>query len=234
MKKSLLNEKIHVIEGNAKLVGSDDNSFLIFNLPVKVTCPHRTSLCEFICYASQEERYPSVRKSRIENLEESKKDTFVADMIDKITYQLNRRKKYQGKHIYFRIHSAGDFYNQEYFDKWVAIAEHFRWNDRITFQAYTKSLPYVLKYNLNNINITLVYSVMQDSKREDVELAQSIGMKTFNAVSVRDFDDVPQESKCSGECGKCNKCYHYDNGVNDIYIAYHGSKAKAKRITEAS
>ena len=38
-----------------------------------------------------------------------------------------------------RIHVGGDFFNQHYFDAWVAIAIN---NPKVLFYAYTKSLPF--------------------------------------------------------------------------------------------
>lgn len=38
-----------------------------------------------------------------------------------------------------RIHVAGDFFNQQYFDAWLNIARH---KPDVLFYAYTKSLPY--------------------------------------------------------------------------------------------
>ncbi len=41
-----------------------------------------------------------------------------------------------------RIHVAGDFFSQAYFDAWLAVAKN---NPDVLFYAYTKSLPYWVK-----------------------------------------------------------------------------------------
>jgi hypothetical protein len=38
---------------------------------------------------------------------------------------------------YFRVHSCGEFYSQEYFNKWCEIAKSF---PSVTFYTYTKNI----------------------------------------------------------------------------------------------
>lgn len=42
-----------------------------------------------------------------------------------------------------RIHAAGDFFNEDYFKAWIYVATL---NPSVLFYAYTKSLPYWIKY----------------------------------------------------------------------------------------
>jgi hypothetical protein len=146
-------------------------------------------------------------------------------MINHIEYQLSRKKN-QEKTVFFRIHSAGDFYSQNYFDKWVMITNFFKDDDRIVFEAYTKSLPFILHHNPEDINITLVYSVMPDTDPMNIAIAKEHGLKTFNALPI---GQIPENTfKCPGSCGNCSACYIKDNGINDIYTEYHGARAKTK------
>jgi len=100
----------------------------------------------FRCYAaSQESTYPNVRTSRHNNFDllKTKKssDEMAKLIIETINNQLPRSAKI------FRIHSSGDFFNQEYFDAWIMVAKHF---SDIVFYAYTKSLAFWIN-RLNNI-----------------------------------------------------------------------------------
>lgn len=101
--------------GNRKLVSNSETLFFIWNIPAIMTCPYRTPLCEINCYATKAERlYRAVLPSRMENLEASKGETFVADMILIISKKLSTMKQ---KNLVIRIHESGDFYNKVYAEK---------------------------------------------------------------------------------------------------------------------
>jgi hypothetical protein len=93
------------------------------------TCPGALA-CAGVCYAKQGGyRYPNSIAARDHNLAFSQSDGFVAGIVS----DLRRKRKINT----VRIHDSGDFYSQEYFDKWCAIARAL---PRLTFYAYTKSL----------------------------------------------------------------------------------------------
>ena len=126
------------VNGNRKLKNSNKIRFIIWNLPAEKTCPFSTENCRKSCYAKKAERlYPQCLASREKNFADSLKSDFVENMIYTIETEL-ATAKYKNKHVVFRIHESGDFYNLEYMAKWVAIAEHFLNNPQITFLAYTK------------------------------------------------------------------------------------------------
>jgi hypothetical protein len=109
--------------GNNKKLGK---KVATFNLPSKVTCPGRTKECELICYAKKAEQcYKTALDSRKRNLKESKKKTFVSSALKELE-----------KITMVRVHESGDFYNQEYLDKWKEI-----WTNcpDTKFLAFTKS-----------------------------------------------------------------------------------------------
>ncbi len=100
----------------------------VFNLPQGVTCPGATETCRKLCYALKAERmYKSARDKRALNLEASKEPGFTAEIIKEIK---------DARLTKVRIHESGDFYAQEYLDKWVEI---IRACPEVTFLAYTKS-----------------------------------------------------------------------------------------------
>lgn len=131
--------------GNAKIPG-----IFTFSLPSGYSCPG-ADIClskahvdtgvitdgpktRFRCFsASQEAAFPSVRRSRWKNYQ-----ALVSrrDMVGKMNLILDNLPK---KAKIVRIHVAGDFFNQDYFDAWLGVAER---RPDILFYAYTKSIPY--------------------------------------------------------------------------------------------
>lgn len=215
-----MNKNLRIVEGNSKLEKSEDAAFLIFNLPAIITCPWATTVCKNICYAKYEEiRYETARESRQANLDESKRENFVKDMIERIEYELKRRK-YKNKKIYFRFHSSGDVYNQEYANRIIQIVDHFKGNEKISFTMYTKSIRYFKNYDINNINIKILYSIMSDTKYEEIEIAKSLGLQTYEAKKEKDIKE--NETICDMNCKNCKKCYERENTGN-IVVAIHGN-----------
>ena len=163
-----LNYNITLSNGNKKLKNTDSTRFIIFNLPSIITCPYATIHCKEKCYARKSELfYPDVLPCRNRNLEETKKDSFVPDMIARIENKI-KTKSYQGKQIVIRIHESGDFYNKSYAMKWLSIARHFENNKNIVFMAYTKSLIYFESENIPT-KFCLRASVSDDTKEEQKE-----------------------------------------------------------------
>jgi hypothetical protein len=178
-----------------------------------------------------------VLDSRQRNFEETKKDTFVQDMIDHLEYQLSR-KKMQDKKVFVRIHTSGDFYNLDYFYKWTKIAKHFEGNDKILFQAYTKSIIYLYEWikgdfqdyevcdgevedALEELNIHIVYSIWHDTEQCDIDLAEAIGLQTFTALPKDEIEIAVEGGafECKSDCGHCKECYTGES--KSIVIPYH-------------
>jgi hypothetical protein len=87
---------------------------------------------DFRCYAASAERFPAVRESRWNNF-----DAVKSGKMPEITEEITL----------VRIHGSGDFYSQEYFERWILLAEK---NPLVQFWAFTKSIPYWIN-NINNI-----------------------------------------------------------------------------------
>lgn len=239
--KASLNQNIHLSEGNIKSKATEEVAFLTWSLPSIITCPYATEMCKKKCFAKKNETFQSVRDSRNRNLDETKKETFVQDMINILEFQL-QRKKIQGKKIFVRIHTSGDFYNVEYFEKWVSITEHFKDNDKILFQAYTKSMPIIVKYLwkqelegldewdcppvgssklMKNINIHFVWSIWHDTPEEYNKYAEELELQIFTALPKDEIAiEVDKGSfECKGDCGHCKQCY--TGKSKSIVIPYH-------------
>lgn len=132
-------------KGNAKL-GREIHTF---SLPAGHTCPgalkclasaDRKSgqitdgpLQEFRCFAaSAEAAYPQARESRWNNFQLIRAAGSKIEMITLIAASIPDQAKV------IRVHVSGDFFSEEYFLAWMAVAGM---RPDIRFYAYTKSLP---------------------------------------------------------------------------------------------
>ena len=221
--KTQLNTKIHLSQGNIKSKCTDDTVFLTWSLPSQKTCPYATALCKKKCFAKKNETFKTVMASRESNLDETQKETFINDMITHLEYHL-QRPSIKNKKVFVRIHTSGDFYNLDYFKKWIIIADHFADNNNILFQAYTKSMPIILdflreeskddnietmKQILKNINIHLVWSIWHDTPKEYNTWAYKLEMQTFTALPKQEIEEEVNKGSflCNGDCGNCKECY---------------------------
>lgn len=199
--------------GNKKLRNTENVRFMIWNLPAVKTCPFRTAMCEKSCYARKAERiYPQVLPSREQNFKDSLEKDFPENMIYTVETLLNSRA-YKGKTVYFRIHESGDFYNLEYAKKWVEVAKRFEGNDRIIFEAYTKSLSFIVAAGYGTptwpTNFVIRASVWDDTKKDALELIDNYNFPIYTAFPAKDFEKLAKgctECKCE-DCATCGKCY---------------------------
>lgn len=100
--------------------------------------------CRGVCFAKQGAyAFPVVVKARKRNLRLSLRDNFA----DLIIADLKRMRAVNT----IRIHDAGDFYSQEYLNKWFTIAKAL---PELTFYAYTKSLNLDFSEAPANLHIT--------------------------------------------------------------------------------
>lgn len=149
--------------GNAKLKG-----IFIFNLPAGWSCPFASAcaaktdpttgklsdgqFAQFRCYAAmQEATYSPARRARWRNfnLLKNKSKSEMAALIEESlpTKRVNS---------VYRVHSSGDFFNQNYFDAWMEVAKR---NPRVLFYAYTKALPlWIARQNSIPANFILTAS----------------------------------------------------------------------------
>jgi Gene product 88 len=209
---------VRIMEGNTKL-----NDILNYSITPVLSCTYKTTLCTIGCYAVKDYKMNrlNVAKSHIANYKMSLRDDFVEVMIQAIEKQL-ARKKYQGKHVTFRIHVSGDFYNYEYFTKWIAITDHFK-NRNISFGCYTKSIVFIRSYmkqnnrTLDSLNINFMSSIWSDTKQKYIDLTNELGLNVFTAYDSK-TQELPEgylpcaDDTEKGSCGtKCNLCYEKDS-----------------------
>jgi hypothetical protein len=135
-----------------------------WNLPTGHTCPfaleclvkvdRETGKFEnksnaYRCYAASPERFPAVRNHRWANYEYVRKSN--KPVLPKDCKAV-------------RIHAAGDFFNQAYFDMWIEIANE---NPDVEFWAYTKSLKYWVN-RINDIPANLVLTASAGGRNDEL------------------------------------------------------------------
>ena len=154
-----------------------------WNLPTGTTCPFALECKvtvdritgkfdikkgQYRCYAASPERFPAVREHRWNNFELVKEG-----VVPEIPIGCNA----------IRIHSAGDFFNQQYFNMWLKLADE---NPTIEMWAYTKSVKYWVK-RINEIPENLILTASYGG-REDY-LIEEYNLK--NVKVYASVDSVP-------------------------------------------
>ena len=217
---------MHFGEGNIKSKNTEDVLFLTWSLPSVKTCPYSTEKCRNRCFAKKNENFKNVLNSRIQNLQDSKLDNFVEIVIQFLEKYITKKKS-ENKIVFVRIHTSGDFYDLEYLKKWIEITDYFKDNNKISFQAYTKSITilkeYIDKYNknINDINIHFVYSIWEDTKIKDINIAKNYNLQTFTTIPLHSEKEYENKGYfiCKGNCGICKQCY--TNIKDKIAITIH-------------
>lgn len=156
-----------------------------WNLPTGWSCPYAKECLvkvnketgkftnesdSYRCYAASAERFPGVRKMRWDNFEFAKKSGI--PVIPE-----------KAKHV--RIHSAGDFFSQKYFDTWLKVC---RDNPDVEFWAYTKSLKYWVN-RINEIPSNLILTASYGGK--DDHLIEEYNLK--HTIIIRSKKDMIQD-----------------------------------------
>lgn len=211
--------------GNAKL----DKEIYTFSLPSGWTCPFAEQCLAkvnrggghlvdgknaiFRCFsASQENLYPNVRISRWHNF-----DLLVAakDCIyELIDISLSRKAKK------VRIHVAGDFYSQEYFDAWLRVAIE---RPDCIFYAYTKSLVYWVN-RLDRIPANFRLTASYGGKHDYL-----IGMHALRSAVVVYSE---QEAIDMGLDIDHDDSHAYGTG-GDFALLIHGKQPKGSKASKA-
>jgi len=199
------NEKLVKTQGTGayNIVGFGlpaDYNFLDVNLVRRNTCPGALA-CRAVCYAKQGGyRYPASKAARAHNLALSQQDAFVSLVVADL-------KRMRAANT-VRIHDSGDFYSQEYFNKWCDIARALPY---LTFYAYTKSLTLDLSGAPENFKVT-----------------QSLGGKHDNLVNLgkphsRIFTSHDDRERAGYVDGNLTDAYAIE-GEQKIGLVYHGGK----------
>jgi hypothetical protein len=140
---------------------------------------------DFRCYsASQEALYPSVRKARKHNFDllRGKSSQAMAKII------LDSLPIASG---IIRLHVGGDFFNQNYFDAWLLVAQNC---PSITFYAYTKSIPFWVA-RLGKIPQNMVLTASKGGKYDTLIDEYSLPNSTvFFSEEQAELADIPLDT----------------------------------------
>lgn len=143
-----------ILTQNSKLKKtSKENNKRVFNFGIsayktstgKIVCPFAKDCIKF-CYAKKGAyNFGNVKPLYEQRYNLTKSEIFIEAINDSI-----KAKKVD----ILRIHDSGDFYSNEYINKWITIAKQ---NKNVIFYAYTKSIPLFEKINLPK-NFIIIYS----------------------------------------------------------------------------
>lgn len=181
-------------KGNSKL-----HNCYMFNVPSTMEVCGR--ICKG-CYAIREQvRFPAALLARERRYEASKGGTFAYDVVSEIR-SLRKAPKY------FRIHASGEFYSQEYVDKWVTIIESV---PDVRFYAYTKRLQH--------------FDFSRMKALSNMVLIDSLHFTTLNygpaAKAPIGAFVCPSHDKDT-KCGEtCNYCMRKPAQANGVFFVQH-------------
>ncbi len=113
---------------------------------------------EFRCYSASQE----ARLSEVYNFRKHNDDELLPNRTNMLRMAVSIRDSMPKKAEVIRIHSAGDFFSQSYFDAWINVIIH---HPNIHFYAYTKSLRFWvnrIKQIPHNFTLTASYGGLDD------------------------------------------------------------------------
>jgi len=121
---------------------------------------------------------------------------------------------------WFRIHSAGDFFSQDYFNRWVEVIRSY---PGVKFLAFTKAFRFVPVYSSLPDNFSLVLSVFRKKQgttkfKGKTKLTRYIpkrinGYPIAAAGEVEEYqnsmiaEEVKDAVNCPGSCTTCAVCW---------------------------
>jgi len=193
---------------NSKLLPNKfGQGFLIWSILGHITCNGKTPLCASYCY-NNSKSFAGHIVFKTDCLISSQLSIF-----EKIIEKMLTLSPH--KETFVRIHEDGDFYDMEYFNKWMNIAEN---NKNITFEAYTKEpqlLEKIEKINEKNENVVLRFSLMEDSATETIQFVREnnlpnytcLGTKKQDKEAKKVFEFIALKNRCMDSCEYCKKCY---------------------------
>lgn len=196
----------HFGRGNHKLSSKQ----LIWSLPRGKTCIGAGS-CLHWCYEIKiEKRFPNARKSRERNLAFAKSKEFVPKII---AYIRKSKKKI------VRIHESGDYFSQEYFDKWRSIAEKL---PNVQFYSFTKSFQLDLWTNLpKNFVVIQSYGSRYDKKIDTSKNTARV-IESEKELKENEFLCPYHDKAHFKKCGEtCSYCFDKIHKVKHIAFLKH-------------
>ena len=216
------NYPFSISPGNEKL-DSHDGSVRIPNmslLPCGDSCPGKTPLCTDFCYAFQVLKYSTQAK-----VAWTVNDHIVRHSLDIFYHDVWAYLRIYPSN-YFRLHVAGDFYNQSYLDTWMRIADEY---PKTRFLAFTKSFH--LDFSGRPDNLVIMWSVFPDTDRDTIPpgpraytMLDDVGI--YHNILVKERPRMDNALICVGGCASCGLCFHADSNGVDVKFKAHGRAFK--------
>ena len=196
---------------------------LNFSLPASTTCPGQTVWCEKNCYANKNTYvFSQPREKYIRNYHKTLKGDFVEQMLGQgnmRTFNNNERKK-----KVLRLHVSGDFYNNEYIEKWIQIVEA---SPDWSFYGYTKSwrIPEMQPKleelrDIDNIILFASTDATSGIPPEGWKEAAIAGQEQKDTSKAR-FLTCPQQLKKRASCTACKVCYKAKSLKSNVRFIVH-------------
>lgn len=153
-----------VFSQNAKMKRSSQNGIHLYNWGIPAlkskdgtfTCP-MAGRCATGCYARQGAyvwtNVANAYEARLALTKTKGFEQVIVYHIDKLI------KKHKTGTIMIRIHDAGDFYSESYYEAWNTIAKSYQNEPRVKFYAYTKQVEMLKRLASNRAsNFEIIYS----------------------------------------------------------------------------
>ena len=190
-----------------------------FNLPALVSCPNATPACGAACYA-QAGHYamkepPKMYWGNWVHLHLIGPHRWVEALRGVVLAGLHGQET-----GHFRLHSSGDFFSQEYFDAWCAVARSL---PRVRFWAYTRTTTLDLSQRPDNL--VIYASADHENMVDSVAFASRWGIKMAYMgeetaeLSGRASFACPEQQGKVASCVACGLCVH--GRGKDVSFAMH-------------
>jgi hypothetical protein len=116
---------------------------------------------------------------------------------------------------YVRLHSCGEFYSQEYFDKWCQIAKCCK---------TTKFLAFTRNYDLNltqaPTNFIVFYSI-DDATKKINPTTKHLSHVVKTHEEVKHMQKHKDGFFCASKCHTCRACWNVGDKKIDIVFKQH-------------
>ena len=209
VKNGLRDGDLYLSGGNVRM------NIPTWSLPAVDTCPGATESCVKYCYAKKAENiWRGVRPSRDRNYQASLSPDFVEKMVGLVE---------RAGSEYIRIHESGDFYSQEYLNKWFEVAKRLPRNKFLAF-----SQCFDLDWFKAPPNIVRFWSVWDDTMDVPppglIAFVVDDGSGKIDLPIIKDMRRLRTAKRCiKGRdndltCEQCLWCY---DGRGDIVFKLH-------------
>ena len=189
------------------------------------------------CYVDKlVKAYPNFGKVLLRNTE-LLKDKTTAEMEAVLTATVEAFVKHnKGQNLFFRLHTSGDFFSEDYARAWAATINNF---PNVQFWAYTRSLwavpllmdcrnlaIYISADNVNYAEAKAVFDTCRPG-RQNVGICYMGNVGTQPAdvhwVVCPEISGKLKNESSSGACAKCRLCMTYNDriAVRNIQFPIH-------------